>query len=71
MDEHTTLAPLSSERALQTAMEQIEIATKNGAKVLLGGKRIDGDAAFSVRVARSETPIPVRRPSVSSTERPR
>src|ERR1700740_745633 len=41
MDEHTTLAPLSSERALQTALEQIEVATKNGAKVLLGGKRID------------------------------
>jgi succinate-semialdehyde dehydrogenase/glutarate-semialdehyde dehydrogenase len=41
MDEHTTLAPLSSERALQTALEQIETATKNGAKVLSGGKRID------------------------------
>ena len=41
MDEHTTLAPLSSERALQTALVQIELATKSGAKVLLGGKRID------------------------------
>jgi succinate-semialdehyde dehydrogenase / glutarate-semialdehyde dehydrogenase len=41
MDEHTTLAPLSSERALHTALEQIELATKNGANILLGGKRID------------------------------
>jgi succinate-semialdehyde dehydrogenase / glutarate-semialdehyde dehydrogenase len=41
MEEHTTLAPLSSERALQTSLEQIELGTKNGAKVLLGGKRID------------------------------
>jgi succinate-semialdehyde dehydrogenase / glutarate-semialdehyde dehydrogenase len=41
MDEQTTLAPLSSEGALQTVLEQIEIATKGGAKVLLGGKRID------------------------------
>ena len=41
MDEQTTLAPLSSEGALQTVLEQIELATKSGAKVLLGGKRID------------------------------
>jgi succinate-semialdehyde dehydrogenase / glutarate-semialdehyde dehydrogenase len=41
MDELTTLAPLSSERALQTVLEQIKIATENGAKVVLGGKRIE------------------------------
>jgi succinate-semialdehyde dehydrogenase/glutarate-semialdehyde dehydrogenase len=37
----TTLAPLSSERALDRLLEQIERAKAHGAKVVTGGKRID------------------------------
>jgi succinate-semialdehyde dehydrogenase/glutarate-semialdehyde dehydrogenase len=40
MDERTTLGPLVTEKALTTALGQIDTAVRNGAKVLLGGKRI-------------------------------
>ena len=42
MDKATTLAPLSSSQALETLLKQIEGAVKHGARVVMGGKRIDG-----------------------------
>ncbi len=46
MDAATTLAPLSTEAALVTLLEQIEGAVAKGAKVVLGGKRIDRPGSF-------------------------
>ncbi len=43
MDKQTTLAPLSSAQALQTLLEQVDDAVAQGARVLLGGKRVDGE----------------------------
>jgi succinate-semialdehyde dehydrogenase / glutarate-semialdehyde dehydrogenase len=40
MDASTTLGPLCSEKALTIVQRQIDSAVRNGAKVLLGGKRI-------------------------------
>jgi succinate-semialdehyde dehydrogenase/glutarate-semialdehyde dehydrogenase len=40
-DPGTTLGPLSSERALDLLLEQIRIAKDGGARVALGGSRID------------------------------
>jgi succinate-semialdehyde dehydrogenase/glutarate-semialdehyde dehydrogenase len=44
MDKETTLAPLSSAGALKTLQEQVDEAVAHGAKVLIGGKRIEGQA---------------------------
>ncbi len=44
MDKQTTLAPLSSAGALKTILGQVEEAVGHGARVLLGGKRVDGQA---------------------------
>lgn len=46
LDEATTLGPLSSEAAILTLLEQVKVATKNGAKIAIGGKRIDCRGAF-------------------------
>jgi succinate-semialdehyde dehydrogenase/glutarate-semialdehyde dehydrogenase len=46
MDEQTTLGPLSSESALLQLIEQVEAAVKHGAKLALGGKRIERPGAF-------------------------
>ena len=46
MDEKTTLGPLSSEPALLQLVEQVDSAVSHGAKVLLGGKRIDRPGSF-------------------------
>jgi succinate-semialdehyde dehydrogenase/glutarate-semialdehyde dehydrogenase len=43
MVEQTTLAPLSSAQALDTLLEQVDEAVGHGARVLLGGQRIDGE----------------------------
>jgi succinate-semialdehyde dehydrogenase/glutarate-semialdehyde dehydrogenase len=40
-DPGTTLGPVSSENAMKTLLHQIEVAEKNGARVVLGGKRVD------------------------------
>jgi succinate-semialdehyde dehydrogenase/glutarate-semialdehyde dehydrogenase len=40
-DRSTSLAPVSSERALEILLAQIELARKSGATVAVGGKRID------------------------------
>ena len=44
MDKATTLAPLSSAQALEGLLKQVEGAVQHGARVLVGGKRIDGQA---------------------------
>ena len=45
-DEATTLGPLSSEAALVGLLKQVESAVSNGAKVVMGGKRIDRKGSF-------------------------
>ncbi|KAE8446249.1 hypothetical protein EG329_012335 [Mollisiaceae sp. DMI_Dod_QoI] len=40
-DEETTLGPLVSEQGMKTLLEQIETAKKHGAKVVMGGHRVD------------------------------
>lgn len=44
MDPATTLAPLSSRKALDTLVGQVEVAVAHGARVLMGGQRIAGQA---------------------------
>ena len=44
MDPTSTLAPLSSAQALDTLLAQVETAVAHGARVLVGGHRIDGQA---------------------------
>jgi succinate-semialdehyde dehydrogenase / glutarate-semialdehyde dehydrogenase len=46
LDEKTTLGPLSTESALVDLLKQIDVAVEHGAKVLMGGKRIDRPGSF-------------------------
>ncbi len=46
MDEKTTHGPLSTESALVQLLKQIDVAVSKGAKVALGGKRIDQPGSF-------------------------
>jgi succinate-semialdehyde dehydrogenase/glutarate-semialdehyde dehydrogenase len=46
MDENTTHGPLSTEAALLGLLKQVESAVSHGAKLLVGGKRIDRPGAF-------------------------
>jgi succinate-semialdehyde dehydrogenase/glutarate-semialdehyde dehydrogenase len=46
MDEKTTLGPLSTESALVDLVKQVEVAISKGAKVIMGGKRIDRPGSF-------------------------
>jgi succinate-semialdehyde dehydrogenase/glutarate-semialdehyde dehydrogenase len=46
MDETTTHGPLSTESALVDLLKQVDGAVANGAKVALGGKRIDRPGSF-------------------------
>jgi succinate-semialdehyde dehydrogenase/glutarate-semialdehyde dehydrogenase len=46
LDEKTTLGPLSSEQALVDLLKQVDGAVSHGAKVLLGGKRIDRAGSY-------------------------
>jgi len=46
LDEKTTLGPLSSESALTDLLKQVEGAVSHGAKVLIGGKRIDRPGSY-------------------------
>jgi len=46
LDKQTTLAPLSSSDALDKLLGQVDNAVKQGAKILMGGKRIDHSGAF-------------------------
>ncbi len=46
MDEKTTLGPLSTESAVVQLVAQVDAAVAHGAKIELGGKRIDRPGAF-------------------------
>jgi succinate-semialdehyde dehydrogenase/glutarate-semialdehyde dehydrogenase len=46
LDDKTTLGPLSSESALVDLLKQVDTAVSHGAKVLMGGKRIDRAGSF-------------------------
>jgi succinate-semialdehyde dehydrogenase/glutarate-semialdehyde dehydrogenase len=46
MDEKTTHGPLSTEDALLQLVKQVDSAVKHGAKVLMGGKRLNRPGAF-------------------------
>lgn len=46
LDPKTQLAPLSSEKAVQDVIKQVETSVGQGAKLVLGGKRIDRPGAF-------------------------
>ncbi len=46
MDEATTLGPVASERAVVKLVKQVDQAVASGAKVVLGGKRIERPGAF-------------------------
>jgi succinate-semialdehyde dehydrogenase/glutarate-semialdehyde dehydrogenase len=46
MNEETTLGPLSTEAALALLLGQVDGAVKHGAKLLMGGKRIDRPGWF-------------------------
>jgi succinate-semialdehyde dehydrogenase/glutarate-semialdehyde dehydrogenase len=46
MDEATSLGPLSSEAALKQLLGQVNAAVEHGARVLIGGKRIDRKGWF-------------------------
>jgi succinate-semialdehyde dehydrogenase/glutarate-semialdehyde dehydrogenase len=46
MDENTTLGPLSTESALLKLLKQVEGAVSKGAKLVMGGKRIDRPGSF-------------------------
>ena len=46
LDEKTTLGPLSTESALVQLLGQVDAAVSNGAKLVLGGKRIDRPGSF-------------------------
>ncbi len=46
MDEKTTMGPLSTEQALVDLLKQVNDAVAKGAKLLLGGKRVDRPGSF-------------------------
>jgi len=46
MDEKTTHGPLSTEDALVQLLKQVDAAVKGGAKLLMGGKRIERPGSF-------------------------
>jgi succinate-semialdehyde dehydrogenase/glutarate-semialdehyde dehydrogenase len=46
MDEATTLGPLSTEAALEKLLDQVKRAVAKGAKLVMGGKRINRPGAF-------------------------
>jgi len=46
LDESTSHGPLSSESALQGLLKQVDNAVSHGAKLLVGGKRIDRPGVF-------------------------
>ncbi|MDZ4123473.1 MAG: NAD-dependent succinate-semialdehyde dehydrogenase [Hydrogenophaga sp.] len=44
MDRKTTLAPLSSAQALKTLLGQVDEAVSHGARIVMGGQRIEGQS---------------------------
>ena len=45
-DEKTTLGPLSTEQALVDLLAQVDVAVKHGAKVVMGGKRLNRAGSY-------------------------
>ena len=46
MDKSTEVGPLSSEEAAKKIQQQVDETVKSGAKIIIGGKRIDREGAF-------------------------
>jgi succinate-semialdehyde dehydrogenase/glutarate-semialdehyde dehydrogenase len=46
MNETTTLGPMSTEPNLLQLLKQVDVAVKHGAKLVMGGKRIDRPGSF-------------------------
>ncbi|MEO8780076.1 MAG: NAD-dependent succinate-semialdehyde dehydrogenase, partial [Rhodanobacter sp.] len=46
LDEKTTLGPLSTESALVQLLKQVDVAVAHGARVVMGGKRVDRPGSF-------------------------
>lgn len=46
LDEKTTLGPLSTESALVDLLKQVDRAVSHGARVVMGGKRVDRPGSF-------------------------
>ncbi len=46
MDKTTTLAPLSSNQAVLTLVDQVDRSVAKGARIVMGGKRVAGSGAF-------------------------
>jgi succinate-semialdehyde dehydrogenase/glutarate-semialdehyde dehydrogenase len=46
MNAETTLGPLSTESALEDLLKQVDVAVAHGAKIVMGGKRVDRRGAF-------------------------
>ncbi|MHB8462869.1 MAG: NAD-dependent succinate-semialdehyde dehydrogenase, partial [Vulcanimicrobiaceae bacterium] len=46
LDEQTTMGPMSTESALTDLLKQVDGAVAHGAKVLMGGKRIDRTGSY-------------------------
>jgi len=46
LDEKTTMGPLSTESALVDLLKQVDVAVAHGAKVLMGGKRVNRPGSF-------------------------
>lgn len=46
LDEKTTLGPLSTESALVDLLKQVDSAVSHGARVVMGGKRVDRPGSF-------------------------
>ena len=46
LDKTTPLAPLSSQQALLTLVDQVDRSVAQGAHIVMGGKRVAGSGAF-------------------------
>ncbi len=46
LDENSQLAPLMSVNAMEDILEQVEDSVKQGAKLVYGGKKLEGEGAF-------------------------
>ncbi len=46
MDKRTTLGPMSSESGLRHLLSQVDSALQNGARLVMGGKRLDREGTF-------------------------
>jgi hypothetical protein len=66
MDEKTTKGPMSQEVALVHLLKQVDGAVAHGAKVLMGGKRIDRPGSFMETTILTDIK-PTTRPSATNS----